>query len=236
MNAFRPFSIFENAFKGGAFGVPEDSFVGPLDLSPSAWWDASQEEGLSNNDPVNTITDFSGNGLHASALTTARPTYQVNQINGLPVFNFDGVDDKAVFGILTVQEAYIVCNYLGGASFSTFNGAFTFSSATSIFRGDATTNDWRSNGVGGDGIFGSNMFVNGAQTKDLGDLSDFSLSHGFADSPISLAGEIGHDVGDEGRFWNGKIAEILCFSESLSAGNRALVKAYFSSKYNLTIA
>jgi hypothetical protein len=208
----------------------------PLALSPSAWWDASQETGLANNAPVDTITDFSGNGLDATALTTARPTYETNQINGLPVFNFDGVDDKAVFSSLTVQEAYIVCNYLGGATFSNFAGALTFASSTSIFRGNSASNEWRSNGVGGDGIFGANMFVNGTQTTDLGTLSDFSLSYGFAASAISLAGEIGHDLGDAARFWNGKIAEILCFLAPLSAGNRTLVKAYFASKYNLTIA
>ena len=57
------------------------------------WGDAYALTGLSNNDPVGSFTDFSGNGRHATASGSARPTFKENQLNGKPIIEFDGVDD-----------------------------------------------------------------------------------------------------------------------------------------------
>lgn len=43
---------------------------------------------------VASFTDSSGNGRHAANATEAeQPTFQTNELNGLPVVRFDGVDD-----------------------------------------------------------------------------------------------------------------------------------------------
>jgi hypothetical protein len=45
---------------------------------------------------VSSWTDFSGNGFHATQATgTAQPTFQTNEINGLPIVRFDGTDSLA---------------------------------------------------------------------------------------------------------------------------------------------
>lgn len=204
-------------------------------LGPSAWWDAAQLTGLSDGDPVGTLTDASGNGKNATGATTARPTYKMGIINSKPVLRFDGVDDKLSFAAVAVQEAYVVCNYTGGALFADYSGLLTFASTTSAFRGEYAVRTWRSNG-GVDGMFGSNIRVNGALTNNLVTLSAFAISDGFSASGINLDGEIGHDYGAAARFWAGDVAEIICFGSTLSVVNRTLLRAYLSVKYNITVA
>lgn len=57
--------------------------------TPKMWYDASQLEGLSDNDPVAAIPDLSGNGINlAQAEPTDKPTYQTSVQNGLPSVRF----------------------------------------------------------------------------------------------------------------------------------------------------
>jgi hypothetical protein len=59
-----------------------------------AWYDASQITGLSNNDPVATWSDLSGNSRDLTQSTPgSRPTYKTNQRNSLPIVAFDNSDD-----------------------------------------------------------------------------------------------------------------------------------------------
>jgi hypothetical protein len=66
----------------------------PSQLSSlAAWYDADAITGLSNNDPVSTWADASGNGYDLTQTSTARPTYKTSTLNGLPVVEFDGSND-----------------------------------------------------------------------------------------------------------------------------------------------
>lgn len=56
-------------------------------------WCKADALSLSNNDPVSSWTDSSGNGFHLSNTLTARPTFLTNQINSLPAVSFDGSND-----------------------------------------------------------------------------------------------------------------------------------------------
>lgn len=58
------------------------------------WLDASQLSGYNDDDPVDAFTDLSGNGNSPAAVTTERPTYKTNIINGKPAILFDGSDDN----------------------------------------------------------------------------------------------------------------------------------------------
>ena len=58
------------------------------------WLAAWKEQGYSDDDPVGTAKDFSGNGNDATQGTeAAKPTFKAAILNGLPVFRFDGSDD-----------------------------------------------------------------------------------------------------------------------------------------------
>ena len=58
----------------------------------AAWWKADALS-LSNNDPVGTWLDSSGNSHPLAGFTTARPLYKTNVQNSLPGVLFDGVND-----------------------------------------------------------------------------------------------------------------------------------------------
>ena len=59
----------------------------------AAWW-AARKETFSNNDPVGTVTDWTGNGLSLTQATASKkPLFLAGQKNGLPAFSADGVDD-----------------------------------------------------------------------------------------------------------------------------------------------
>lgn len=59
------------------------------------YYEADQLTGLSDGDPIDSITDLSGNGYHLTTSGGTRSTYQTGEFNGLPVMQFDGVDDRA---------------------------------------------------------------------------------------------------------------------------------------------
>lgn len=55
----------------------------------AAWFAAYKETAYSDNDPADTITDFSGKGLNLDG-TGHAPVFKTNIVNGKPVFRFSG--------------------------------------------------------------------------------------------------------------------------------------------------
>lgn len=101
------------------------------------WLPSDMETGLNDGDSVNTLTDQSGNSFDFDA-TSHAPTYETNEINGLPVYRFDGtayaraaaandwkfMHDGTDFFVLAVclfpaanpDAAYIILNTNGSSS------------------------------------------------------------------------------------------------------------------------
>lgn len=78
----------------------------PAALSPLGWYDASQETGKNDGDAV-LPTDFSGNGNNMTQATSSmRPLYKTNIQNSLPVFRFDGSDDRVVASFSLLQPCW----------------------------------------------------------------------------------------------------------------------------------
>jgi len=60
-----------------------------------SWYDPVQETAYADNDPVTTATDFFGaNDAAVGEDATARPLYKTAIKNGLPVFRYDGTNDR----------------------------------------------------------------------------------------------------------------------------------------------
>ncbi len=99
--------------------VPSKAAFDPMSLSPSLWLKADTLA-LNDGDPVTTWADQSGNGLDFSQATSAaKPTFKVAIQNGLPVVQFDGVDDWMSGALLNNQAArtlYSVARGLGGST------------------------------------------------------------------------------------------------------------------------
>jgi hypothetical protein len=69
------------------------AFAVPTDIANLLWWFKADSYVGSDGDSVSTWSDSSGNAKHATAASTARPTYKTNIINSLPVMRFDGTSD-----------------------------------------------------------------------------------------------------------------------------------------------
>lgn len=103
---------------GGAAAFSPASIPG-LEL----WLDASQITGLSDGDPISTLTDISSNAWQATQGTASKkPTYLTNIKNGQPVIRFDGVDD-----IVTNTT----CTSFNGLTGATLFYAYKFNNAGS---------------------------------------------------------------------------------------------------------
>lgn len=62
------------------------------------WLSARKETAFSDGAAVETPTDWSGAGnAPTQATSTSRPSYETAEINGLPTFRLDGVDDRWLF-------------------------------------------------------------------------------------------------------------------------------------------
>lgn len=90
------FPLFTNAQIGVPAGViytGSTPFV-PTDIAGLKLWIDANTLALSDNDPVATWTDLSGNGNDADQATSGnRPLYKTNIQNGKPIIRFDGTDD-----------------------------------------------------------------------------------------------------------------------------------------------
>jgi len=88
--------------------------------SPLGWWPVDEITGLEDNDPVGTWPDQSGNGNHlVQANADKKPTYQTNELNGLPIVRFDGGDDVmqvASLGLTQPQTVFFIIKPLGNVA------------------------------------------------------------------------------------------------------------------------
>lgn len=79
----------------GALMVARSRMFSPIDIPGLKFWVASDDLVLSDNDPVTTWVDKSGNGNDASQSTAGfKPLYKTNIQNGKPIVRFDGTDDQ----------------------------------------------------------------------------------------------------------------------------------------------
>ncbi len=96
-------------------------FIPPDIAGCMLWLPADYITGLSNNDPVSTWEDESGNNYDATSSGSTRPLYKTNQQNGLPTLEFDGSDDfiGGSRGVLTSYTVFMVLKQNSAGGFST---------------------------------------------------------------------------------------------------------------------
>lgn len=233
----------------------------PTRVSGLQFWLTADSLSLSDNDPVATWWDRSGNGRDATQGTAAaRPTYQTNEVNGKPIVRFDGVDD------------YLATASLAGTSFFTANAATIFlvykqpaSSVTVIPFGwetHAITNQVTLYGAFSDNNFyfdygdetGNAGRVSGAQpagwddayhvvilrrsgtsqriTVDGTNVVDGTVSDDLDPTPSSAL-QVGRDVGSVSSAFD--LAEMGIYNVAISSSEEAALKNYLAGKYGITV-
>lgn len=216
-------------------GVPPVVYTPPV-AGPLLWLDAGTE-GYTNGAAVPTATDRSGNARNATEATN-RPVFVTGALNGLPVYRFDGVDDKlqtATFAMTQPVNVFIV----GKASVDGVNQYFCDARAA------ANTLGMSKSGGNALSLWGGGGF-NGPTTDTA-----FHIMHGLYNGAASVARKDGGagTTGDAGTaspsgftlgayagllaFLIGDVAEALLYG-SLTTSQMNTVGDYLAAKYGLT--
>jgi hypothetical protein len=193
-------------------------------------------------------------GSHnASASGNQRPTLQSNVLNFNPVVRFDGNNDYLNIsnrtGLSTGRSsrATFVVAKDGGTSSDTWAFVFATGSAGStlgwnIGRNNPSGKSYVLGGYGHDIITGSwgddfhvaSGFYNGAKMELYSEgsfLGDLTIGLNTTDANA----RIGRQINSSSEYWGGDIAEIIHYSEGVSAGSRRKVESYLALKYGITL-
>ena len=238
-------------FPAGGASVP----FSPADVSGLVVWLAADEiVGLNDGDPVATWSDLSGSGNDATEATN-QPTYQTNEINGLPVVRFDGTNDKLAITDnatidITTCTIFVVAKVTGVGVQGCFLVNKNYDGSTLPYslavRGDAVNTagmasfsaGWHSSGittdVRSDGLF--HIFAgshDGATLKYfidgvLDDSAAWAANFPSNNQPLYIATYF-----NDAEFTNGDFAEILVYNSAISGGDFASVQNYLADKYAL---
>jgi hypothetical protein len=196
-----------------------------------ARWKPSAETGLSDNDPISTLTDFSTGGKNATAAGGVRPVYKANIVNGKAVARFDASDDKMGCSAIALTDFTVFIVFqttgdniiLGEADFSTqFRVGVSGNDFLTVYDGSSQADS---------SVLGSTRSNwNLAVIKRGGSGEVFFWLNGVAKSSAFAFGALAPDTIGVSPI-NGDIAEIIVFSESMSDVNREANQAYVETEY-----
>lgn len=173
------------------------------------------------------------------ATNAGDPQVVLNAQNGLSVVRFDGNDYFTVADSFTAGSAFVVAQY-NTATFNGYDGLLSGNNSGSgdaiYFSGDNTKDDlWYQTSL-------NSRYFNGvAGTTNL-NIDDMGLYSGTDSTPTAWNGyAIGADrpaFGNGngyggGRAWEGDIAEVIIYEETLSDFDRQGVEVYLDEKWGL---
>lgn len=215
-------------------------YPGGISADLEAWYDASALS-LSNNDPVASWTDMSGNGYHSTQATAAnRPIFVENVLNGQPVVRFDGNNDylQTVLASAIPQPitVFIVVKLPSNNATiqNVFDGLgtnrlqFNKQTGNDTFRTFAgTIDDFTIAGYAGD-FTTVTLVYDGANSQTWFD----GLSVNTGNTGTNSLGTF--NIGARNDYLmplNGDIAEFIVYSDALDAAERDAVEDYLYDKY-----
>ena len=206
-----------------------------------AWMDAARLTGLSNNDPVSSWTDFSGNNNHATQATGVRqPLYLTNQVNSQPSIRFDGMNDFFNFNshlqnnALTFFSVYQTSVPNGRTILNTQNH-YIFHQNQNI----------RTNYINPGSQIAvlspastSYVIVEASTNSDSlsGTVNLKSADRSTTGSRTQLRGNLNSTIGtfNSSLYFNGNITEIIVYNQNLNSARKNIISNYLGAKYNST--
>lgn len=208
----------------------------PFVVAGMAYWlDASDTNSLVvSAGKVTQWNDRSGNARNfIQTNTVLQPSFVTAAMNGMPVVRFDGVTNQMVMSLLTSPQTVFIVNKPTG--YTSLNGIWGSSNQSDAGIRLANAADWRQ--AGGDANdfnngTGGAVFVNGVPTNTFGGpgtahlLSELrGAGHVKTYNNSMLGGYVA------GRMWAGDIAEVLVYSNIVSAADRQLIEQYLIRKW-----
>lgn len=220
------------------------------------WIDAFQHNNPEGK-PTAWLIDFSNNGNKAVQYTeTRKPLFRTNAINGMPAYEFDGIDDYSQMPAngdfnsnqTTHFVVYDRSNLNAGKTNLIFN--MDFNEASNLLFTYAYTSDNQSyikNSSGSTaklssgGSVGSNIIASFNWNGSAGTYQGFYNGVATAVKSNAFNTATGHKMGRVGAFntnykFRGKIAEIIYYTSMLNSAERNIVENYLAAKYQIAVA
>lgn len=215
---------------------------------------------FSAGDSVSTWKDLSGNGRNATfhnvSPSTTRPVLTQNRLNGKPVVIFNGTNALKISYGLGSTQAHTVFAVAASTSLSAFRAVLSLN-CVSTSRGTLLTIYqsssnfwWYSGGTGATDGTTASISVSSGRYDILGfnwstTLRTLMNINGHAiqssgSSPTALRANAETLIGSTttsgttspAELWSGGIAEIILYTELLTAPQRNMVERYLSLKWN----
>lgn len=220
-------------------------------------WLGADFEGLGNNVPAAQVSDRSGKGNDVFSYSGSySPLNLTNQLNGRPVFSFDGANDqlKIIGGVSEMNGANEMSYFVvGQASAAVARGSFLCLKSShkgSAFRFFKNNSTFYKNTLTATGVTATtSAYSAGFQIHSGiwdGGASDFNTyeNHSLTGTKSNANGAfvtcnfltIGRYAHTNGGFLNGEIAEVILFNSAINTTQRILIDNYLSSKYNLSLS
>lgn len=249
-------------FRGGAVA---DAFS-PDDLAGLRLWLRADSGDLNtmadgsgavagNSDPVGLWPSKGGAPFDATNSTSSsKPTFQDNQINGLPGVTFDGVDDRLTTGwdIHPPETPDLTIILVYAWRTDPTSGLYTIWSTDADpgwcrRYGANSDNEILSNGSGRttvrsmssldtDQFFLASAVIQSGETDGSTAYIDGALQVTFTESANSGTANLRLAQRVTGNEGNVTIAEMIGYDRALSGSDRQQVEAYLANKYGITLA
>ena len=217
----------------------------PPVAGPLIWLDANQE-GYSNNDPVTSFTDWSGNGNNFTASGTARPTFKTNRINGRPSVLADGVDDGMLLASLGAQTAWSVF-FIG--CLASYTSGFPCIVAVDDYAPDGTYFLFQQSAAAIANVNASVGFFNQV-TSTVGTAKAFKITGNATTCTIRASDNTNGSASanyskasapmrlfrrGDGQYANYEICELLMYPSVLNTTDATTIWTYFNTRYGTAI-
>lgn len=219
--------------------------------APAAISARDQNPTIIAGDPVQTATDWSGQGNHPTQSTLSlRPTWEASILGtGSHAYDFDGSDDRWTFSLTSDEELYVVAVvdrgvanprflfHWGTPSFFSTLHCLAQTSSTSIvgMRGDSGSN-YGKNGVWatGGGVDRLNWYSSLTAGDIICTIDDVDVTTATFGTPIAIASKAQtFDIGSRGGAfaWDGSIGSFFIFSTKPSDDDITSLNAWLDDQW-----
>lgn len=234
--SFHYLLLFMLFFAGKNFSFSQATFM-PNDISGLQMW-LSADTGITlMGSNIQQWADRSGNGKNAiqnTPLDQPLLITNVNILNGFPVVQFNGTSARMlVDSNLNLGSVFVVLNWNGGSTFTEENCILSRQVYVPGSRFKARGAGFQSMYADYVEVFNtaSRTFINSIQTLSFAPLVNYKILSATI-FPLSFPNlVIGMEESTTFRAWEGDIAEIIIYSDSLTPAQRQQVEQYLSNKY-----
>jgi hypothetical protein len=218
----------------------------PSDISGLKLWLKADALALSDNDPVASWTDSSGQGNHATQSSGgAKPTFKTNIVNSKPIIRFDGTTDflnlPNFCSGFTAGDGFILLKRVTDPPTVGQGGFWQFGTS-----GNATHVPYIDGNIYDD--FGAtSRSAAGNPTPSLTSWTLYEVASGASEWTARVNNSILYTtatntvgfatapaLGWDARlsvFYEGDLAELIMYDSIVSGGNRTSIVGYINSKY-----